>query len=177
MKKCQDCRANYKNQFCQLQYKTEHLGKSCTLNQPITIKINHTMKTQINNLRSGIFNQILNPAIDYSQLPKSTSHTGHAGSKREECNKVWDAVKSENSDSMTINIMGIEITLAANWSLSRKSVSYSAAISADDLSNVFGMTPAQNKQPYISICDSTTIMVGNGKNESRFICPSLIHIL
>jgi hypothetical protein len=25
MKKCQDCRANYNNQFCQLQYKTENL--------------------------------------------------------------------------------------------------------------------------------------------------------
>jgi hypothetical protein len=137
----------------------------------------HTMKTQINNLRSGNFNQILNPAIDYSQLPKSTSHTGHAGSTHEESNKVWDAVKSENPESMTINVMGIEITLAANWSLSRKSVSYSAAISVDDLSNVFGMIPAQNKQPFIVISDSTTIMVGNGKNERRFVCPSLIHIL
>ncbi len=135
------------------------------------------MKTQINNLRSGNFNQILNPAIDYSQLPKSTSHTGHAGSAHEECNKVWDAVKSENPESMTINVKGMEIKLAANWSLSRKSVSYSAAISVDDLSNVFGMIPAQNKQPFIVISDSTTIMVGNGKNERRFVCPSLIHIL
>ncbi len=138
------------------------------------------MKTQINNLRSGNFNQILNPAIDYSQLPKSTSHTGHVGSTHEECNKVWDAVKAENPESMTINIEGfvqIEIKLAANWSLSRKSVSYSAAISVDDLSNVFGMIPAQNKQPFIVISDSTTIMVGNGKNESRFVCPSLINIL
>jgi hypothetical protein len=135
------------------------------------------MKTQINNLCSGNFNQIINPAIDYSQLPKSTSHTGHAGSTHEECNKVWDAVKAENPESMTINVMGIEITLAANWSLSSKSVSYSAAISADDLSNVFGMIPAQNKQPFIFITDSTTIMVGNGKNERRFVCPSLIHIL
>ncbi len=135
------------------------------------------MKTQINNLRSGNFNQILNPAIDYSQLPKSTSHTGHAGSTHEECNKVWDAVKSENPESMTINVKGMEIKLAANWSLSRKSVSYSAAISADDLSNVFGMIAAQNKQPFIVISDSTTIMVGNGKNERIFVCPSLIHIL
>jgi hypothetical protein len=136
-----------------------------------------TMKTQISHLRSGNANQIFNPAIDYSQLPKSTSHTGHAGSTHEECNKVWDAVKSENPESMTINVMGIEIKLAANWSLSRKSVDYSAAISADDLSNVFGMITAQNKQPYIIISDSTTIMVGNGKNERRFVCPSLIHIL
>lgn len=135
------------------------------------------MKTQINNLRSGNANQIINPAIDYSQLPKSTSHTGHAGSKREECNKVWDAVKAENPESMTINVMGIEIKLAADWSFSRKSVAYSAAISADDLSNVFGMIPAQNKQPFIVITDSTTIMVANGKNERRYICPSLIHIL
>ncbi len=80
------------------------------------------MKTQISHLRSGIFNQILNPAIDYSQLPKSTSHIGHAGSKHEECNKVWDAVKAENPESMTINVMGIEIKLAADWSFSRKSV-------------------------------------------------------
>jgi hypothetical protein len=136
-----------------------------------------TMATQINNLRSGNANQIINPAIDYSQLPKSTSHTGHAGSKREECNKVWDAVKAENPESMTINVMGIEIKLAANWSLSRKSVYYSAAISADDLRNVFGIIPAQNKQSYIIISDSTTIVVGNGKNESKFICPSLINIL
>lgn len=135
------------------------------------------MKTQINNLRSGNFNQILNPAIDYSQLPKSTSHTGHAGSTHEECNKVWDAVKAENPESMTINVMGIEIKLAANWSLSRKSVYYLAEISADDLRNVFGMIPAQNKQPFIIITDSTTIMVANGKNMRRFVCPSLIHIL
>ena len=137
----------------------------------------HKMKTQISHLRGGNFNQILNPAINYSQLPKSTSHIGHAGSKHEECNKVWDAVKAENPDSITINVMGIEIKLAANWSLLRKSMYYSAAISADDLSNVFGMTPAQNKQPFIIISDSNTIMVANGKNESKFICPSLIHIL
>ena len=134
------------------------------------------MKTQISTLRSGTSKQITNSAIDYSQLPKATTHNGHAGSTIEQCSQVWNAIKSENPESMTINIKGIDVTLAANWSLSRKSVSYEAAISADDLRNVFGIIPAQGKQPYIIISDATTIIVGNGKNEHLNVCPSLIHI-
>ena len=46
------------------------------------------MKTQISQLRSGTKNQVLNPEVDYSQLPNATSHLGHSGTKHSEVDKV-----------------------------------------------------------------------------------------
>lgn len=135
------------------------------------------MKTQISNLFSGTKNQILNPNTDYTQRPKATSHNGHSGSNMAEVAQVWEKVTAENPEFMTIRVMGMELTLKANWSLSRKSVSYHTSISAETLSEKFGLVPSKKGTPWISIQNANIITVDNGKNSHAYICPSYIEIL
>lgn len=135
------------------------------------------MKTQISNLFSGTKNQILNPNTDYTQRPKATSHIGHSGSNMAEVAQVWEKVTAENPEFMTIRVMGMELTLKANWSLSGKSVSYHTSISAETLSEKFGLVPSKKGTPWISIQNANIITVDNGKNSQAYICPSYIEIL
>lgn len=135
------------------------------------------MKTQISNLRSGTKNQVLNPEIDYTKLPSATSHVGHSGSNQLEVQHVWEKVIFENPEIMKVIIKGIELEAKANWSLSRKSVTYTVIISRENLKNKFGIIPAKKATPYISIQLANLIIVSNGENSYRYICPSLIEIL
>lgn len=135
------------------------------------------MKTQISNLRSGTKNQVLNPEIDYTKLPNATSHIGHGGTNHAEVESIWNRVISENPESMKVIIKGIELEMEENWSLSRKSVSYNASISKEDLESKFGIAPAKKETPYISIQFGNIIIVSNGKNSYSHICPSLVEII
>ena len=135
------------------------------------------MKTQINTLRSGNKNQILNTEIDYSQLKPATSHIGHSGSNHLEVASIWSKVIQENPEIMLISIKGLELELKANWSGSRKSVSYWGCVSKEDLEEKFHLAAAKKHEPYITIQSGNTIMVGNGKKSYAYVCPSLITIL
>lgn len=135
------------------------------------------MKTQISQLRSGTKNQILNPEIDYSQLPKATSHVGHSGSNHADVESIWKRIADENPETMKVIVKGIEVELKANWSLSRKSVSYWGSISKEDLEDKFSLKSSKKETPSISIQHGNIIVVSNGKNSFRHICPSLIEIL
>jgi len=59
------------------------------------------MKTQISQLRSGTKNQILNSEIDYSQLPKATSHVGHSGSNNADVESIWKRITNENPETIS----------------------------------------------------------------------------
>ena len=137
------------------------------------------MKNQINNLRSGKQNQILNSNVDYSRLPKSSNHYGHAGSNSKEVLSVWEKIKKENPEYMDIEIKGfkidLELRLTANWSRSRKSCSYSCELTTDQL-KLFGIVASKKGYAHIAIHDSTTIEITNGKNSFIHICPSFIKI-
>lgn len=135
------------------------------------------MKTQISHLRSGIKKQLLNPEIDYSELAPSTSHTGHAGTPRELTEQVWKTVIQENPGTMKIEILGIQLDLTQNKSLSGKTVTYSGTVSPEDLENKFRIQRAKNRTASISIQLGNYIVVSNGKNEFTHICPSLVKIL
>lgn len=135
------------------------------------------MKTQISNLRSGNKNQVLNPSVDYSTLKRATSHNGHAGDNYEVVKAIWDKVTSENPDKMEIELFGKVFELKANWSLSRKSVSYFTVISNDFLEANFPIKASKTKPAHLQINFGTTIEVSNGKNSYMTICPSLIKIL
>ena len=135
------------------------------------------MKTQISNLRSGTKNQILNPQIDYTMIPGATSHVGHSGTNKNYVDEVWKMVISENQETMKVLVKGIEIDLKANWSLSRKSVSYWGTISKEDLEDKFYLKASKKETPSISIQNGNIIIVSNGKNSFTHICPSLIEIL
>ncbi len=134
------------------------------------------MKTQISNLRSGKVNQVLNDSVDYSILPKSTNHNGHAGSNSKECQTVWEKVITENPEYLVINIYGFRLTLKANWSLSAKTVYYVANV-PELLFSEFPLEASKNNKPYIAIYNASDIEVHNGKNSFIGICPSLIEIV
>ena len=135
------------------------------------------MKTQINNLRSGNKNQIVNPQIDYTNLPSATSHNGHAGTNINDVEQVWEQVKLQHPHSMKVLVKGMQIDLTANWSVSGKSVSYSGIISNQDLEDKFYLKATKNKTATISIQHGNIITAYNGKNSYVNICPSLITIL
>lgn len=135
------------------------------------------MKTQINNLFSGTKNQVLNPKTDYTQRANATSHVGHSGSSMVEVADVWKKVTSENKEQMQVRVMGMDLTLKANWSLSGKSVDYTAEIPAETLLDKFGIVPSKYGTPTISIQNANIILVNNGKDSYRHICPSFIEIL
>lgn len=135
------------------------------------------MKAQISQLRSGTKNQILNPEIDYYQLNKATSHVGHSGSNHADVDSIWKRITHENPERMKVIVKGIEVELTANWSLSRKSVSYSGSISKEDLEDKFYLKASKKATPSISIQYGNIIVVSNGKNSFIHLCPSLIEIL
>lgn len=134
------------------------------------------MKTQINSLRSGTANQILNPSVDYSTLPPATSHNGHSGTASKDVIPVWEQVKKEHPKSMTIKVMDETLQLTANWSTSGKSVIYSAPLSAEQLA-MFGIKNSATKTASFAIHSANIIIVSNGKNSYVHICPSLVEIL
>ena len=133
------------------------------------------MKTQINNLLSGSKNQILNDKLDYSQLPRTTSHRGHVGTNRVEVNRVYSEVKKENPEQLTIEFFGHVIELKANWSKSGKSCTYFGTLPNEIASQFF--TLPKDDTPQIQIDNANSITVSNGKNEHQTVCPSLIKIL
>lgn len=134
------------------------------------------MKTQINNLRSGRKNQVLNPKIDYSNLPTATSHNGHAGSSLKSTNDAWKILIHENPNKLKIELFGEVLELGADWSLSGKSVSYEATISREFFTKNIPLDASKN-EPYILVSGASNITVHNGKNSFIGICPSLITIL
>lgn len=140
-------------------------------NHTVTTK---TMKTQINHLRSGNKNQVLNNEVDYSLLPKASSHVGHSGTNQVEASKIWSKVYEENKEEMSITLFGETLKLKANWSGSGKSVSYLGSISNSFLSN-FLITASKEQTSSLSISGGT-IVVSNGRNSYRSICPSLVTI-
>lgn len=135
------------------------------------------MTTQISILRSGTKNQLLNPQIDYSTLPPASSHVGHSGSNQNDVEQIWKQVVSEHPEQMKVRVKGIEIDLKANWSLSRKSVSYNGSISKEDLESKFALKASKKEIPSITLQYGNIIIVANGKNSFTRICPSLIEIL
>lgn len=135
------------------------------------------MRTQINQLRSGLKNQVLNSNVDYTQLPKSSNHENHAGTNHILVREVWEKVKSENPTFLDIEIRGIRLRLKAHWSTSKLSCSYSTDITPEQLYELVYLVSAKNKTPRLVIHDSNTIEVNNGKNSFRYLCPSFVTIL
>lgn len=135
------------------------------------------MSTQINNLRSGTKNQVLNQSIDYSNLPKATSHVGHAGTTNDYVGKIWEQITIENPTEMKISIFGEELTLKAQWSVSGKSVSYFTTISNDFLESNFPIKASKSETSNLTIDFGNSIRVSNGKQSHMNLCPSLITIL
>ena len=124
------------------------------------------MKVTINfakDIIQDIFNNNLSPPesrliginmkTQINQLVKGDHRTSIVGTKSEIRNEVARQVVSENPESMTISIHGIEIQLKANWSLSRKSVTYFGDIPVSlyyEFFGDFGM-PKENQKAFVQV--------------------------
>jgi hypothetical protein len=135
------------------------------------------MKTQINTLRSGSKNLLLNPNTDYSTLPRSTSHSGFVGTSHADAGKVWGNIVSENPDCLCIELFGRKFTLSATHSISGKSTYYACILENEFVSKNVPIDLAKDCVPFLQINGATDIVVGNGLNDFVQLCPSFITIL
>lgn len=140
------------------------------------IKNNKVMKKQISHLRSGAKNQILNIEVDYSELPRQGLEDRHAGSPRAEWRDTFKKIKEENPEEMKIRLKGEELTLKAGYSLSEKSVWWSALLDKEFAGKFIKTSPNPSIRPSLTISEGGVI-VYNGKNSDIELCPSLIEIL
>ncbi|GIM60070.1 hypothetical protein CAPN008_01200 [Capnocytophaga canis] len=140
------------------------------------IKSNQNMKTQINHLRSGAKNQILNKEVDYSELPRQGLESRHAGSPRTEWAETFKKIREENPKEMKIRLKGRELTLKTGYSLSEKSVWWSTALEKDFAEKFVKTSPNPSIRPSLTISEGGVI-VYNGKNTDIELCPSLIEII
>jgi hypothetical protein len=119
------------------------------------------MKTQINNLVKG----------DHRNV----------GTPNETRKLIASKVVSENSDKMTIFIKGETVQLNANWSVSRKSVTYFSEIPVHLYVKYFGTfgLPKNDPKAYIFINgDMTVTMTTNSRKAfHNYINESEITIL
>ena len=125
------------------------------------------MKTQINTLVNGSSH-----VIGQEQV---------AGTNSKIRAEIANKVKSENPEVMAIKVRGIELLGRADWSISRKSVSWNFGLSVDEYMALsggkFGVSPRVGKnKPYLTISGSCEARIGCG-NWSYYIPEAWIEIL
>ncbi len=125
------------------------------------------MKSQINHLKSGKWNQL-------TQAGKIDRHN-EQGSNNREIKNCFDQIYKENKNRLRICILGNIFSLKLNMSVSKKSKAYLGSLTAAQIA-LFGLTPAKNKTGSIIISD-VDLAVTNGKNGKVNISPELVCIL
>jgi len=108
------------------------------------------MKTQISHLING------------SQFQAGTNHS--------ERSVVVEQVRNENPESITIEIKGESVVLQANWSLSRKSVTYFGEVSVATYVAFFGTfgLPIENPKAFIQINTDMTVWLTTNSKKSFY---------
>ena len=101
------------------------------------------MKTQINNLVKG------------------NHRLGIDGTNSEIRNEIAAKVISENPEKMTVLLNGETVELTANWSASRKSVSYFGGISIEVYKHFMGGfgLPKNNPKAFLHIWGNMNVVV------------------
>ena len=125
------------------------------------------MKTQLNSLRSGSTNQILNKNINYVNPIIGSYHI--------EVDELWNKVIAENPNELKATLKGLDLILEAKWSLSKKSVNYMCPISNDVLENIFFLKGTKKEKGYVLI-QKNTILIHNGGKSFTYVCPSFLSI-
>lgn len=131
------------------------------------------MKTQISNLISGRENVVIQSSNEkYNNANKSTSHSGFAGTKREERDEIARRVIEENHDGMNIEIKGVFLSLNRISSISGKTVYFENEITEEDYKKIVGRdfpsTGSQWSAIFLINGDMTVeIHLSKRKNENR----------
>lgn len=107
------------------------------------------MKTQISNLVNG--------------------HFGNVGTNRNERLEVSEKVISENMESMKIQIRGCELNLIADWSRSRKTVSYRGDLPINVYNELLGdhNLPKVDPKATIVINGDMTVMIYTNSRKQK----------
>lgn len=136
-------------------------------------------KSQISNLLSGAQVQVLNPNKDYSKCARQSNEGQHAGSSYKEREALWQVVTAENQDGMTIEILGMTLTLQRRVSLSGKTVVYVADLEREQASQILGdfLPQATKYQRFPLVICEIGVRVEISKRSSITICPSLVTII
>lgn len=108
-----------------------------------------------------------------NQLVKGDHRTSTVGTKSEIRNQIADQVKAENPERMKISIRGFEIELKANWSISRKSVTFFSEIPVALYSEFCNIgLPLVNPRAFLQINgDMSVWMQTNSKKSMWQIIP------
>ncbi len=108
------------------------------------------MKSQINNLVQGSQN-----VTGTNQLVR---------------NEIAAKVIAENQEFMTIQVMGEKITIAANWSKSKKSVDYFGQISLKLYKSFCGeyCLPKENPKAFIQISGDMRVWLTTNTKKSAY---------
>jgi hypothetical protein len=125
------------------------------------------MKTQINTLVNGSSH-----VIGQEQV---------AGTNNKIRSEIGNMVKAENPEVMAIKVKGIELLGRAQWSVSRKSVTWNFGLSIEEYialsGGKFGVSPREGKnKPYLTISGTCEVCIGCG-NSSYYIPESWVEIL
>ena len=119
------------------------------------------MKTQINNLVRG------------NQFRAGTNYSTRID--------LVQKVSAENPEFLIVKLRGKEFTLKANWSVSRKSVSYSGEIDLDIYKSFIGDfgLPVSEPKAYLMIQPDLTVQLTTNSKKSfyNYIEESEIEIL
>ena len=107
-----------------------------------------------------------------------TVHNGVAGTNNDIRNIVWEAFRAKYSTSVTVSISGVTLTLQANHSLSGKSTSYHASLTAEQYIQITGSDFGMSKKnaPHINICIGICEVHGGGKHYAK-IANNNIYII
>lgn len=125
------------------------------------------MKTQIYTLVNGSSH-----VIGQEQVP---------GTNNKIRTEIVNKVKAENPEVMAIKVKGIELLGRANWSISRKSVTWNFGLTVDEYITLsgskLGVSPREGKnKPYLSISGMCEVQIGCG-NSNYYIPESWVEIL
>lgn len=138
-----------------------------------------TMKTQIGDLICGAFKLFTNPDRDYTNLPLRPDGSCFS-SPNPECEKIWDKVINENPDKMTILLFNQKIELTKHFNDNYKNFYYLGDIKTDILKK-FQLPECKDlvkkQNPCIHISEANFVLISNGKNDAKYICPSFITII
>lgn len=97
--------------------------------------------------------------------------------------KVMQPIIAANPEKITIKVKGVELTLTANWSLSRKSMSYYGTITAENYIAITGSNfglkkDTQKNSPYFTMGDTGCCEIHAGGNYyEKFMTNKGIEIL
>ncbi|HBV83565.1 MAG TPA: hypothetical protein DEB74_12415 [Lachnospiraceae bacterium] len=141
------------------------------------------MKTQISNLINGAKNVIRDEEHEkYITAKQAATHVGYAGTYAKERQEISERVYHENSDTLHINVRGVELTLQIHKSMSGKSWYWSVSLTDKQFQQIChtSIGVGENLRSYeleINYDCRVYVQTFNRKNERRIWREGYTHYI